>query len=90
LGESFIYGPHRGCGWHRIDPAQVVQSCNCFAYQANEYDGWEASAAYAFIDSLKSLAVSAMLPENLVWGAPEPDMGDNVISFSSMMRRGNA
>lgn len=80
IGERFIYGEHRGGRWYDVNPAQVIESCRCFAYQACEYEGWQGSEAHAFIESLKRHATDSLCVEweqdrpgrKLVWGAPEP------------------
>jgi hypothetical protein len=62
----------------RVDPVQVLKSCNAFRYQACEHAGWDASEACSFIDALREKAISC-LPgyEDASWGAPEsnPLMG---------------
>ena len=62
----------------RVDPVQVLKSCNAYRYQACEHAGWEASEACSFIDSLREKAISC-LPgyETASWGAPKsnPVMG---------------
>lgn len=64
---------HRFCLWDRFDPVQVLKACNCYRYQSCEHPAWESSEAHAFIQSLKSHAISS-LPgyENAEWGAPKP------------------
>jgi len=37
-----------------IDPVQVLKACHCLNYQSCEHETWEASEAYAFLESLKS------------------------------------
>ena len=56
----------------RIEPVQVLKSCNAYRYQACEHDGWETSEACSFIDSLREKAISCMPGyEDASWGAPK-------------------
>lgn len=70
--------------WDRFDAVQVLQSCNCLAYQSCEHDEWEQSEAYAFLESLKASAIHN-LPgmKEAIWGAPEKSSA-NTISLSSL------
>ena len=40
------------------DPVQVLKAVNCYAYQACEHDGWEASEARKFCERLKACAIA--------------------------------
>lgn len=71
IGENYIYA-HSQRLTGIINPLQVIATCNCFDYQACEYEGWEDSEAYAFIEALKEMAIMA-LPgyDEMEWGAPK-------------------
>ena len=72
---------HKSNPTRRIDPVQVLKSIDCFAYQACEDEGWEASQAHAFCEALRRAAIHA-LPgyDKAAWGAPE-DPRDDVKEF---------
>lgn len=82
IGESYVY-EQGNLHWHKIDPVQVIKSCDNYAYQSCEHPGWEASVAKAFIDELRASAWHS-LPgyEGAEWGAPEPD--GNVMRLSQL------
>ena len=73
IGEDFILVRGDLAQWfnHNFDPIQVIASCRCYAYQACEDPKWEETEAFAFIESLKSAAITA-LPgmDEVAWGAP--------------------
>jgi hypothetical protein len=64
---SHISGDRRG----PMNPVQVLKAINCYQYQSCEHDEWKSSEAHAFIEALRSAAISA-LPgyEAAAWGAP--------------------
>ena len=55
----------------KIDPLQVIKSCDCYSYQANEHKGWKQSSAKMFVDTLRNRAIDA-LPgyDAAIWGSP--------------------
>jgi hypothetical protein len=56
LNEVFVYAHSRP--WEGpIEPIQVVKACDCLAYQSCEFDGWEASEAFAILWALKEFAL---------------------------------
>jgi len=65
--------------WLLIDPVQVLKACKCYEYQSCEHPAWESSEAYAFIQTLKEDAISA-LPgyDGAVWGVPAPYSGNAI------------
>lgn len=70
--ETYIYGEHKIFPRPEIDPAQVLKSCHCYAYQTCEHPGWETSEAKAFIDSLQAGACRSVTGyEDAEWGAPK-------------------
>jgi hypothetical protein len=58
---------------YRLEPTQVIASCQCYKYQSCEHDEWESSSAKAFVDALIIAAIDR-LPnyDKTIWGAPEP------------------
>ena len=82
------YGEHAPSVHTTINPAQVVQSCRCFEYQACEHPGWESSEACAFVRALERSAVSAMLSDDLDWGAPKGWQDkSNVVALSTLFSK---
>lgn len=85
------HGEHAGYGYaHRawtdptaFAPAQILKACHCYEYQSCEHDGWEASEAHAFCESLRRSA-ERMVPgyESAAWGAPPERTG--VVLLSSL------
>lgn len=71
IGETYIYVHNRD--YHgEIDPVQVIKACDCFDYQACEYDDWKKSNAKAFIDSLRSDAWHNLPGYDAAeWGSPK-------------------
>ena len=72
IGEFYVYDEHRPQYGLVVEPVQVLKSCNCFAYQSCEHEGWKDSEAKAFIDALIHHAIGR-LPgyDKATWGAPE-------------------
>ena len=74
IGEDFIFSEKDMNIWifHKFEPVQVLKSCACYDYQSCEDPDYENSEAYAFIESLKEHAISA-LPgyEEAKWGNPK-------------------
>ena len=51
---------------------QVIKACNCLDYQSCEHDGWEASEAKSFLDSLISAACHRLPGYDAAeWGPPK-------------------
>lgn len=70
----------------RIDPVQVIKSCDCYEYQTCEHDGWESSEACAFITALRRSACSSLPGYDAAeWGAPE--IAEGTICLSTLVRR---
>ena len=69
--ETFVYAHSKDWPYHEIELVQVFKAIKCLEYQACEYDGWEASEAYAVLQAIKEAAIKA-LPgyEEAEWGAP--------------------
>jgi hypothetical protein len=68
---DYVYGEHRP--WFgRMDPVQVLKAIRCYAYQTCETGDYEATEAYAFLNSLEQHCI-ASLPGygDAAWGAPE-------------------
>lgn len=71
--ESDPPHPYRYHVWSGVmDPVQVIQSCNCFDYQACETDDYRDTPAARLVDNIRSKAIRAALPqmEKAKWGAP--------------------
>ena len=68
----------------RIDPVQVLKSCDCFEYQSCEHDGWKTSEARCFISALRKHAHQAVAGyEDSIWGAPEPGRGISLMAMAA-------
>ncbi len=73
VGEDFVVTIADIPGHVEIDPVQVFKSIDCYSYQSCEHDGWRASAAFAFCESLRKAACSSIIGyDDAAWGAPEP------------------
>ena len=75
LGDPVYRYTHPGRLWNRIEPAQVVKSCDCYEYQTCEPDDWPETEAFQFIQALRTLAGRSVDGyAKGVWGAPKPDV----------------
>lgn len=74
IGESYVISERDlTTFWDIFSPIQVVKACHCYEYQSCEHDGWEASEAHAFINSLEGAAIHSMPSyDKAEWGAPKP------------------
>ena len=39
---------------------EILKSCDCFAYQACEYDDWDSSIAYKILDAIRKQCISKL------------------------------
>lgn len=67
LSDGYVWNASHSA----FDPAQVIASCNCLAYQCDEHPAWESSLAKQLVDAIRREAI-AKLTENAIWGAPAP------------------
>ena len=51
----------------KLQPVNVVSACDCFDYQACEYDGWEQSDGKRIIDQIRGSAVHRIPGYEQVW-----------------------
>jgi len=59
-GISKEHEPVKGKSGPALPVIEILKLCNCYDYQACEFDGWEASDAYAFMRELRSHVVRAL------------------------------
>ena len=81
IGESFEYVHENQLFSSKINPVAVLKAITGYSYQACETDDWKESEAHAFVESLKSLAISK-LPgyEEAEWEVTEGNF-DGIINI---------
>jgi hypothetical protein len=50
-----------------LQPINIVSGCNCFDYQACEYDGWESSGAKSVVDQIRDAATRRVAGYDQCW-----------------------
>jgi len=50
-----------------IEAIDIISGCDCFAYQACEYDGWESSGAKNLIDDIRNVASRKIVGYGRCW-----------------------
>lgn len=53
-----------GCTYHpnaiKLRPIEVIKACDCYAYQCDEWDGFEGSEAQRIVDGIREHAIGKL------------------------------
>jgi hypothetical protein len=61
-----------------LQPINIVSGCNCFDYQACEYDGWVSSGAKSIVDQIRDAATRRVVGYDQFWELSLPQAEETV------------
>ena len=57
-----------------LEAIDIVSGCDCFAYQACEYDGWAGSGAKSIVDEIRDAATRRVIGYDQFWELSLPQV----------------